>query len=144
MTLLVDVKKCAHCSGAIHSSDAKCRHCGKPQRAMSLMHREDAPARRNASSTGGPRGEARPTTGIPKGISAFLTVVFPGVGHMTQGRVRAGFLWMAVVVAGYFFLGALGVAIHLLALVSVLTHTPDALASMRMRLPDGQASSRNR
>lgn len=132
MSLLVDVKKCAHCGGVIHSSDAKCRHCGKPQRAMALMHREAVPVRRNPSSAQGLPGEARRTAGIPKGVAAFLTIFFPGVGHMTQGRVRAGFIWMAVVAASYSFLGALGAAIHLLALVSVLTHTPDALAAMRM------------
>ncbi|HSF55067.1 MAG TPA: hypothetical protein VLA71_15035 [Algoriphagus sp.] len=52
------------------------------------------------------------STTLDPGTAAFLTFLIPGWGQMRRGKVKAGLIWMVVVIAGYFLLIVPGLILH--------------------------------
>jgi TM2 domain-containing membrane protein YozV len=52
------------------------------------------------------------TTTLDPGTAAFLTFLIPGWGQMRRGKVKAGLIWLVVVIAGYFAFVIPGLILH--------------------------------
>lgn len=50
-------------------------------------------------------------------MPTLITLFLPGVGHMMNGRILQGLVWMAVVAVGYLMMIVPGVVLHLICLV---------------------------
>ena len=46
------------------------------------------------------------------GVAAVLSFVIPGLGQLYRGQIAAGFLWLAIVFAGYFACLIPGILLH--------------------------------
>jgi hypothetical protein len=128
MSRLISVRKCLSCGRPTPEGDS-CQLCGAPLRRARTSTLASAPAPR----TGGPRarsaGAQVGTTGVrvagqktptpPAAVAgAVLNIFFPGLGHLIQGRVGAAIFWFFAVIFGYAMFVGLGLALHLLAVVT--------------------------
>lgn len=52
------------------------------------------------------------TSTLDPGTAAFLTFLIPGWGQMRRGKIKAGLIWLVVVIAGYFAMIIPGLILH--------------------------------
>lgn len=57
------------------------------------------------------------TTTLDPGTAAFLTFLIPGWGQMRRGKVKAGLVWLVVVIAGYFAFVVPGLILHAICIL---------------------------
>ena len=58
------------------------------------------------------------------GIAALLSFLIPGAGQMYKGQVFNGLVWFVFVVAGYCFLIAPGLILHLFCIIGAASGDP--------------------
>lgn len=56
-----------------------------------------------------------------KGIAAVINIVFPGAGHLYQGRVLVGTILFFLTVLGYFFFFLPGLVMHFLVVLDAFS-----------------------
>jgi hypothetical protein len=112
------VRKCLNCSEPTDGNNPKCQHCGAgrggmPRNPQGLLN---AP---RVTMSGRP---AVPSTSTqPIGVlGAILSLVFPGLGQLVQGRVPAAIMWFVAVAMGYTFFVVPGLVLHALCVRSAL------------------------
>ena len=59
------------------------------------------------------------------GTAAFLSFLIPGWGQMYKGQKIAGIVWLAITVAGYFFMIIPGLFIHIICMLEAAYAKPD-------------------
>lgn len=57
------------------------------------------------------------TSTIDPGTAAFLSFLIPGWGQMRRGKIKAGLIWMIVVIAGYFLMIVPGLILHAICML---------------------------
>lgn len=51
---------------------------------------------------------------VDPGTAAFLSFLIPGWGQMRRGKTKVGFIWLLVVLIGYFLMVIPGLILHIL------------------------------
>ena len=54
---------------------------------------------------------------IDPGTAAFLSFLIPGWGQIRRGKMKTGFLWMAVVLAAYYLMIIPGLVLHFINII---------------------------
>lgn len=99
-------KSCPYCGESIQRGAKKCRHCG--EYLDRNLRRDNAPAKWSP------------------GVAAVLSFFWPGLGQMYKGSVIGGFLWMIVVITGYFMMVVPGLILHLICILAAASGNPRA------------------
>lgn len=54
------------------------------------------------------------TSSLDPGTAAVLSFLIPGWGQIRRGKVKAGLIWMVLVIAGYFLMVFPGLILHVI------------------------------
>lgn len=57
------------------------------------------------------------TSTFDPSTAAFLSFLIPGWGQMRRGKMIAGWIWMVVVILGYFLLIVPGLILHVICIL---------------------------
>jgi len=52
------------------------------------------------------------------GVPAVLSFLIPGLGQLYRGQIAAGFLWLAIVIAGYVACLIPGILLHVICVAA--------------------------
>ena len=70
-------------------------------------------------------GISHQTEATPRRIATVLSFVIPGSGQIYRGHIALGFLWLFIVVGGYYAVPILGVIMHIFCVCQAHSLTVD-------------------
>ena len=58
------------------------------------------------------------------GVAAILSLIVPGAGQIYKGKLLPGFLWLVIVLVGYFFFLVPGIVLHFICIITAFAGDP--------------------